>query len=162
MELPTYSRQLMQQLHALRKDGQFCDCTVVVGETVHSAHKVVLAASSLLFKSLLENSDSVSIDTAMVSPLEFSSLLDLAYIGKLPTGQHDFTRVIAAADSLQMFDVAVGCKAILDGIMNHRTGSLNKDCTHVSASSPCEREEPEPNPAQFQNRLASQEGTSEF
>uniref|UniRef100_A0A672QHT8 BTB domain-containing protein n=1 Tax=Sinocyclocheilus grahami TaxID=75366 RepID=A0A672QHT8_SINGR len=106
MELPNYSRQLMQQLHALRKEKQFCDCSILVGETPHPAHKLVLAASSMLFKSVLEGSDSISIDTDLLSSQEFSSLLDMVYTGKLPPGKHNFTRLIAAADSLQMFDVA--------------------------------------------------------
>ncbi|KAG1949972.1 zinc finger and BTB domain-containing protein 40 isoform X2 [Pimephales promelas] len=117
MELPNYSRQLMQQLHALRKEKQFCDCSILVGETPHPAHKLVLAASSMLFKSVLEGSDSISIDTDLLSSQEFSSLLDMVYTGKLPPGKHNFTRLIAAADSLQMFDVAVGCKNILTDLM---------------------------------------------
>lgn len=117
MELPNYSRQLMQQLHALRKEKQFCDCSILVGETPHPAHKLVLAASSMLFKSVLEGSDSISIDTDLLSSQEFSCLLDMVYTGKLPPGKHNFTRLIAAADSLQMFDVAVGCKNILNDLM---------------------------------------------
>uniref|UniRef100_A0A8B9GZ89 Zinc finger and BTB domain containing 40 n=1 Tax=Astyanax mexicanus TaxID=7994 RepID=A0A8B9GZ89_ASTMX len=117
MELPNYSRQLLQQLQALRKEGQFCDCTILVEGAAHPAHKVVLAASSLLFKSLLESSDSISIDSAVVTSQEFSSLLDMVYLGRLPPGKHNFTRVIAAADSLQMFDVAVGCKNILNDLV---------------------------------------------
>nr|XP_005172972.1 zinc finger and BTB domain-containing protein 40 isoform X1 [Danio rerio] len=117
MELPNYSRQLMQQLHTLRKEKKFCDCSILVSETPHPAHKLVLAASSLLFKSVLESSDSISIDTDLLSSQEFSSLLDLVYTGKLPPGKHNLTRLIAAADSLQMFDVAVGCKNILTDLM---------------------------------------------
>uniref|UniRef100_W5KH16 Zinc finger and BTB domain containing 40 n=1 Tax=Astyanax mexicanus TaxID=7994 RepID=W5KH16_ASTMX len=117
MELPNYSRQLLQQLQALRKEGQFCDCTILVEGAAHPAHKVVLAASSLLFKSLLESSDSISIDSAVVTSQEFSSLLDMVYLGRLPPGKHNFTRVIAAADSLQMFDLAVGCKNILNDLV---------------------------------------------
>ncbi|XP_076860578.1 zinc finger and BTB domain-containing protein 40 isoform X2 [Brachyhypopomus gauderio] len=122
MELPNYSRQLLQQLQALRKEGQFCDCTILVEGAPHLAHKVVLAASSLLFKSLFESSDRISIDTAVVTSDEFSSLLDMVYTGRLPPGKHNFTRVIAAADSLQMFDVAVGCKNILNDLMNQARG----------------------------------------
>lgn len=117
MELPNYNRQLVQQLHALRKEKQFCDCSILVGETPHPAHKLVLAASSMLFKSVLEGSDSISIDTDLLSSQEFSCLLDMVYTGKLPPGKHNFTRLIAAADSLQMFDVAVGCKKILNDLM---------------------------------------------
>lgn len=50
MELPSYSSQLMQQLWTLRKEGHFCDCTILVGETPHRAHKLLLAASSMLFR----------------------------------------------------------------------------------------------------------------
>lgn len=50
MELPNYSGQLLQQLWALRKEGHLCDCTILVGDTHHRAHKLVLAASSMLFR----------------------------------------------------------------------------------------------------------------
>ncbi|KAM6980694.1 zinc finger and BTB domain-containing protein 40 [Aplochiton taeniatus] len=123
MELPNYSRQLMQQLRALRKEGQFCDCTILVGDSPHNAHKLVLAASSRLFRSLLDGSDNISIDTAVVSSQEFACLLDMVYSGKLPPGKHNLTHIIAAADSLQMFDVAVGCRNILSDLMNQSASS---------------------------------------
>lgn len=133
MELPNYSRQLMQQLHALRKEKQFCDCSILVGETPHPAHKLVLAASSMLFKSVLEGSDSISIDTDLLSSQEFSSLLDMVYTGKLPPGKHNFTRLIAAADSLQMFDVAVGCKNILTDLMKQTSMETKTESTDSQA-----------------------------
>uniref|UniRef100_A0A8C1N5C4 Zinc finger and BTB domain containing 40 n=1 Tax=Cyprinus carpio TaxID=7962 RepID=A0A8C1N5C4_CYPCA len=143
MELPNYSRQLMQQLHALRKEKQFCDCSILVAETTHPAHKLVLAASSMLFKSILEGSDSISIDTDLLSSQEFSSLLDMVYTGKLPPGKHNFTRLIAAADSLQMFDVAVGCKNILSVLMKQTSVEtermdpqvVKRDCVKESSES---------------------------
>ncbi|KAG7279591.1 hypothetical protein CRUP_011684, partial [Coryphaenoides rupestris] len=105
MDLPDYSQQLMQQLGALRVEGRFCDCTILVGDAPHTAHKLVMGASSMLFRSLLESSDTISIDTAVVSSEEFACLLDLAYTGKLPLGKHNISRIIASADSLQMYDV---------------------------------------------------------
>ncbi|KAM7402792.1 hypothetical protein PAMP_018003 [Pampus punctatissimus] len=121
MELPNYSSQLMQQLWALRKEGHFCDCTILVGDSPHRAHKLVLAASSMLFRSLLDGSDTISIDTAVVSSQEFGCLLDMVYTGKLPLGKHNVSRIVAAADSLQMFDVAVGFKNILTSLVNQQT-----------------------------------------
>uniref|UniRef100_A0A3P8UF24 Zinc finger and BTB domain containing 40 n=1 Tax=Amphiprion percula TaxID=161767 RepID=A0A3P8UF24_AMPPE len=117
MELPNYSSQLMQQLWALKKEGHFCDCTILVGDSSHRAHKLVLAASSLLFRSLLEGSDTISIDTTVVSSQEFGCLLDMVYTGKLPLGKHNVSRIVSAADSLQMFDVAVGFKNILTSLV---------------------------------------------
>ncbi|XP_072239072.1 zinc finger and BTB domain-containing protein 40 isoform X2 [Leuresthes tenuis] len=120
MELPNYSSQLMQQLWALKKEGHFCDCTILVGDSHHRAHKLVLAASSMLFRSLLDGSDTISIDTTVVSSNEFGCLLDMVYTGKLPLGKHNASRIVAAADSLQMFDVAVGFKNVLTNLMNQQ------------------------------------------
>lgn len=50
MDLPDYSQQLMQQLGALRAEGRFCDCTILVGDAPHTAHKLVMGASSMLFR----------------------------------------------------------------------------------------------------------------
>lgn len=73
----------------------------------------------LLFdRSLLDGSDTISIDTAMVSSQEFSCLLDMVYTGKLPLGKHNVGRIVAAADSLQMFDVAVGFKNVLTSLVS--------------------------------------------
>ncbi|XP_068449488.1 zinc finger and BTB domain-containing protein 40 isoform X2 [Clinocottus analis] len=120
LDLPNYSSQLMQQLWALRKEGHFCDCTILVGDIPHRAHKLVLAASSMLFRSLLDDSDTISIDTAMVSSLEFGCLLDMVYTGKLPLGKHNVGRIVAAADSLQMFDVAVGFRNVLTSLVSQQ------------------------------------------
>ncbi|XP_018417865.1 PREDICTED: zinc finger and BTB domain-containing protein 40 [Nanorana parkeri] len=123
MELPNYSRQLLQQVYTLCKEQQFCDCTIFVGTLHFRAHKLVLSAASLLFKSLLETTETISIDSSVVSPEEFSLLLEMMYSGKLPPGKHNLTKIISVADSLQMFDVAVSCKNLLTELMNHSTQS---------------------------------------
>lgn len=56
----------------------------------------------------------------MVSSQEFGCLLDMVYTGKLPLGKHNVSRIVAAADSLQMFDVAVGFKNILTSLVNQQ------------------------------------------
>ncbi|NWU69927.1 ZBT40 protein, partial [Pterocles burchelli] len=121
MELPSYSKQLLQQLCTLCKEQQFCDCTIFIGNVHFRAHKVVLAAASLLFKSLLDSTDTISIDASVVTPEEFALLLEMMYSGKLPLGKHNFTKVISVADSLQMFDVAVSCKNLLRDLISCST-----------------------------------------
>uniref|UniRef100_A0A8C0BEH9 Zinc finger and BTB domain containing 40 n=1 Tax=Buteo japonicus TaxID=224669 RepID=A0A8C0BEH9_9AVES len=121
MELPSYSKQLLQQLYALCKEQQFCDCAIFVGNVHFRAHKVVLAAASLLFKSLLDSTDTISIDASVMTPEEFALLLEMMYSGKLPLGKHNFTKVISVADSLQMFDVAVSCKNLLRDLISCST-----------------------------------------
>lgn len=129
MELPSYSKQLLQQLYTLCKEQQFCDCTIFVGTVHFRAHKVVLAAASLLFKSLLDSTDTISIDASVVTPEEFALLLEMMYTGKLPMGKHNFTKVISVSDSLQMFDVAVSCKTLLRDLISCST----QDQVEVSA-----------------------------
>ncbi|XP_068935444.1 zinc finger and BTB domain-containing protein 40 [Petaurus breviceps papuanus] len=118
MELPNYSCQLLQQLYMLCKERQFCDCTISIGTVYFRAHKLVLAAASLLFKTLLDNTDTISIDASVVSPDEFALLLEMMYTGKLPVGKHNFSKIISLADSLQMFDVAVSCKNLLTSLVS--------------------------------------------
>lgn len=79
---------------------------------------MVLAAASLLFKSLLDGTDTISTDASVVTSEKFALLLEIMYNGKLPLGKHNFTRVISVADSLQMFDVAVSCKNLLRDLIS--------------------------------------------
>ncbi|XP_005749936.1 zinc finger and BTB domain-containing protein 40 isoform X5 [Pundamilia nyererei] len=144
MELPNYSSQLMQQLWALRKEEHFCDCTILVGEGRHRAHKLVLAASSMLFRSLLDGSDTISIDTAVVSSQEFGCLLDMVYTGKLPPGKHNVSRIVAAADSLQMYDVAVGFKQVLTSLVNQKPPvSVSSAVPHLTVTDKAPNMKPE-------------------
>lgn len=44
----------------------------------------------------------------------------MVYTGKLPLGKLNVSRIVAAADSLQMFDVAVGFKHVLSSLVNQQ------------------------------------------
>lgn len=44
----------------------------------------------------------------------------MVYTGKLPLGKHNVSRIIAAADNLQMFDVAVSFKNVLTNIISQQ------------------------------------------
>uniref|UniRef100_A0A2K6LCK2 Zinc finger and BTB domain containing 40 n=1 Tax=Rhinopithecus bieti TaxID=61621 RepID=A0A2K6LCK2_RHIBE len=156
MELPNYSRQLLQQLYTLCKEQQFCDCTISIGTIYFRAHKLVLAAASLLFKTLLDNTDTISIDASVVSPEEFALLLEMMYTGKLPVGKHNFSKIISLADSLQMFDVAVSCKNLLTSLVNCSVqGQVVRDVS--TPSSETSRKEPE----KPQVEILSSEGAGE-
>ncbi|XP_049734167.1 zinc finger and BTB domain-containing protein 40 isoform X4 [Elephas maximus indicus] len=156
MELPNYSRQLLQQLYTLCKEQQFCDCTISIGSIYFRAHKLVLAAASLLFKTLLDNTDTISIDASVVSPEEFALLLEMMYTGKLPVGKHNFSKIISLADSLQMFDVAVSCKNLLTSLVNCSIqGQVGRDVPVPSPES--FRKEPE----KPQVEILSSEGAEE-
>ncbi|XP_069335626.1 zinc finger and BTB domain-containing protein 40 isoform X2 [Eulemur rufifrons] len=156
MELPNYSRQLLQQLYTLCKEQQFCDCTISIGTIYFRAHKLVLAAASLLFKTLLDNTDTISIDASVVSPEEFALLLEMMYTGRLPVGKHNFSKIISLADSLQMFDVAVSCKNLLTSLVNCSVqGQVVRDVS-TSSSESFQKESEKP-----QVEILSSEGAGE-
>ena len=156
MELPNYSRQLLQQLYTLCKEQQFCDCTISIGTIYFRAHKLVLAAASLLFKTLLDSTDTISIDASVVSPEEFALLLEMMYTGKLPVGKHNFSKIISLADSLQMFDVAVSCKNLLTSLVSCSVqGQVVRDVSTPS-SEPSSKESEKP-----EMEILSSEGAGE-
>lgn len=99
-------------------------------------------------RSLLEGSDTISIDTSVVSSQEFGCLLDMIYTGKLPVGKHNVSRIVAAADSLQMFDVAVGFKKVLTTLVKqHPPSQVISGQTQAQAQTPTLNSEAQsPNP----------------
>ncbi|XP_042544549.1 zinc finger and BTB domain-containing protein 40 isoform X2 [Dipodomys spectabilis] len=160
MELPNYSQQLLLQLYTLCKEQQFCDCTVSIGTIYFRAHKLVLAAASLLFKTLLDNTDTISIDASVVSPEEFALLLEMMYTGKLPVGKHNFSKIISLADSLQMFDVAVSCKNLLTSLVNCSVqGPVVRDVL-VPSSETCRKEAEKPHIEVFSSEGAGETPSS--
>ncbi|KAJ1074190.1 hypothetical protein K5549_019782, partial [Capra hircus] len=87
MELPSHSKQLLLQLNQQRTQGFLCDVIVMVENAVFRAHKNVLAASSVYFKSLVLHDNLISLDTDMVSSAVFQQILDFIYTGRLLPGE---------------------------------------------------------------------------
>ncbi|KAM6998781.1 LOW QUALITY PROTEIN: zinc finger and BTB domain-containing protein 40 [Passerculus sandwichensis] len=118
--------ELLPWLYSLCKEQSFCDCTIFIGNVHFRMLKVVLAPASLLFKSVLDSTDTISIDASVVTP-EFPLLLEIMYNGKLPLRKHNFSKVISVADSLQMFDVAVSRKNHLRDLISSAQDSQEAD-----------------------------------
>nr|XP_023664432.1 hypermethylated in cancer 2 protein-like [Paramormyrops kingsleyae] len=119
MELPNHARQLLLQLNQQRAKGFLCDVIIVVENALFRAHKNVLAASSMYFKSLMLHDNLVNLDMDMVSPSVFRQVLDFIYTGKLPSTdqpcQQKFTALLTAASYLQLHDLAALCRKRLKG-----------------------------------------------
>lgn len=58
----------------------------------------------------------------------------MVYTGKLPLGKHNVSRMVAAAESLQMFDLAVGFKNVLTTLVNHRAPDSSPQITSDARS----------------------------
>ncbi|KAJ8414145.1 hypothetical protein AAFF_G00067430 [Aldrovandia affinis] len=114
MELPNHAKQLLLQLNQQRAKGFLCDVIIVVENALFRAHKNVLAASSIYFKSLVLHDNLINLDTEMVNPSVFRQILDYIYTGKLlssdQTSDQNFTALLTAASYLQLHDLAALCR----------------------------------------------------
>ncbi|XP_030074277.1 hypermethylated in cancer 2 protein [Microcaecilia unicolor] len=113
MELPNHAKQLLLQLNQQRAKGFLCDVIIVVENALFRAHKNILAASSMYFKSLVLHDNLINLDTDMVNPTVFRQILDFIYTGKLLSdqpGEQNFSALLTAASYLQLHDLAALCR----------------------------------------------------
>lgn len=115
MELPNHAKQLLLQLNQQRAKGFLCDVIIVVENALFRAHKNILAASSIYFKSLVLHDNLINLDTEMVNPSIFRQVLDFIYTGKLlssseQSSEQNFSALLTAASYLQLHDLAALCR----------------------------------------------------
>ncbi|KAM3825808.1 LOW QUALITY PROTEIN: hypermethylated in cancer 2 protein [Vipera latastei] len=114
MELPNHAKHLLLQLNQQRAKGFLCDVIIVVENALFRAHKNILAASSMYFKSLILHDNLINLDTDMVNPTVFRQILDFIYTGKLlmtdQPGEQNFNALLTAASYLQLPDLAALCR----------------------------------------------------
>lgn len=115
MELPNHAKQLLLQLNQQRAKGFLCDVIIVVENALFRAHKNILAASSIYFKSLVLHDNLINLDTEMVNPSVFRQVLDFIYTGKLlstsdQSNEQNFSALLTAASYLQLHDLAALCR----------------------------------------------------
>uniref|UniRef100_UPI00358F3A6C hypermethylated in cancer 2 protein-like isoform X1 n=3 Tax=Myxine glutinosa TaxID=7769 RepID=UPI00358F3A6C len=83
MELPSHAKHLLGQLNKQRSKGFLCDVVIVVENALFRAHKAVLAASSLYFKSLVVHDNLINLDSDVITPPVFRAILEYIYTGRL-------------------------------------------------------------------------------
>lgn len=114
MELSNHAKQLLLQLNQQRSKGFFCDVIIVVENALFRAHKNILAASSMYFKSLVLHDNLINLDTDMVNAAIFRQILDFIYTGKLPmteqASEQNVNGLLTAASYLQLHDLTALCR----------------------------------------------------
>jgi len=91
-------------LHSLRDDDQLCDVTIACEEGVFLGHKIVLFASSLLFRNILKKHTHPHplIYLKNITGRDMASLLDFMYYGEVKLEKEQLTSFSAAAEELQV------------------------------------------------------------
>uniref|UniRef100_A0A3B5KWB6 BTB domain-containing protein n=1 Tax=Xiphophorus couchianus TaxID=32473 RepID=A0A3B5KWB6_9TELE len=104
MEFPWHSGEVLEQLNRQRKQGLLCDCTFVVDGVDFKAHKAVLAACSVYFRTLfLDQKDVVHLDISNAAGL--GHVLDFMYTSKLCLNPNNIEDVLSVAHFLQMQEI---------------------------------------------------------
>nr|XP_019944267.1 PREDICTED: LOW QUALITY PROTEIN: zinc finger and BTB domain-containing protein 17 [Paralichthys olivaceus] len=110
MEFPWHSGKVLEQLNRQRKQGLLCDCTFVVDGVDFKAHKAVLAACSIYFRTLfLDQKDVVHLDISNAAGL--GQVLEFMYTAKLSLSSQNVEDVLAVANFLQMQEIVNACSA---------------------------------------------------
>uniref|UniRef100_A0A672YRF5 Zinc finger and BTB domain containing 17 n=1 Tax=Sphaeramia orbicularis TaxID=375764 RepID=A0A672YRF5_9TELE len=110
MEFPWHSGKVLEQLNRQRKQGLLCDCTFVVDGVDFKAHKAVLAACSIYFRTLfLDQKDVVHLDISNAAGL--GQILEFMYTAKLSLNPQNIEDVLAVATFLQMQEIINACSA---------------------------------------------------
>ncbi|XP_007570147.1 zinc finger and BTB domain-containing protein 17 isoform X2 [Poecilia formosa] len=110
MEFPWHSGEVLEQLNRQRKQGLLCDCTFVVDGVDFKAHKAVLAACSVYFRTLfLDQKDVVHLDISNAAGL--GQVLDFMYTSKLCLNPNNIEDVLSVAHFLQMQEIINACSA---------------------------------------------------
>ncbi|XP_077465703.1 zinc finger and BTB domain-containing protein 17 [Stigmatopora argus] len=122
MEFPWHSGKVLEQLNNQRKQGLLCDCTFVVDGVDFKAHKSVLAACSVYFRTLfLDQKDVVHLDISNAAGL--AQVLEFMYTAKLSLTSDIVEDVIAVANFLQMEEIVNACS--VHQPVNESAPSLN-------------------------------------
>uniref|UniRef100_A0A1I8PYB4 BTB domain-containing protein n=1 Tax=Stomoxys calcitrans TaxID=35570 RepID=A0A1I8PYB4_STOCA len=107
-----HKSNLVEILDSLIKVESYVDCTIVVDDQVQfKAHRVVLAANSPYFQSILQDMpmDHCSIIFPGVKAFEMRALLEYMYTGEVNVTQSQIPKIMRIAEELEvkgLFDMA--------------------------------------------------------
>ncbi|XP_054653694.1 zinc finger and BTB domain-containing protein 17 isoform X2 [Dunckerocampus dactyliophorus] len=125
MEFPWHSGKVLEQLNHQRKQGLLCDCTFVVDGVDFKAHKSVLAACSVYFRTLfLDQKDVVHLDISNAAGL--GQVLEFMYTAKLSLNPGNLEDVMAVANFLQMQEIINAC-SVYQSVANPAPSLLSLD-----------------------------------
>ncbi len=134
-----FAGKLIQDLDMARKNGSFCDITLLIGQEKHpiKAHRVVLSSASDYFRAMFatdlkEGSQSeVNLPKTDVSTMEL--LMEFAYTGKLGVTNKNIEKIMKAANFFGMGQLLERCVDILKPRINkHNAVEILEFAEHIS------------------------------
>ena len=95
---------ISRTIHSLRDDDHLCDITIACEEGLFLGHKIVLYASSLLFRNILRKHTHPHplISLKNVTGRDMASLLDFMYFGEVKLEKEQLSSFSAAAEEMKV------------------------------------------------------------
>ena len=95
---------ISRTIHSLRDDDHLCDITIACEEGLFLGHKIVLYASSLLFRNILRKHTHPHplIYLKNVTGRDMASLLDFMYFGEVKLEKEQLSSFSAAAEEMKV------------------------------------------------------------
>ena len=106
---------LLSKCAQFRNESQFIDVRLKVGEDIFPAHRIVLAANSDYFYAMFtdgmkeSNQEVIELKDESISPDVFKIILNSIYTGDLLVNEENVSKVLAAADHLQVASAVHQC-----------------------------------------------------
>ena len=109
-----HSRILLSKCSEFRREGEFIDVRLKVGDTLFPAHRVVLVSYSDYFRAIFTdgkeaNQELIELDEKRISPEIFKIVMDSIYSGDLHVNQKNVNEVLLTASQLQIASVVQLC-----------------------------------------------------
>ena len=109
-----HSRILLSKCSDFRREGEFIDVRLKVGDTLFPAHRVVLASYSDYFRAIFTdgkeaNQEVIELKDKSISPEIFKIVMDSIYSGELHVNQKSVFEVLLTASQLQIASVVQLC-----------------------------------------------------
>ena len=110
-----HSEILLSKCAQFRKQGEFNDVGLKVGEEIFSVHRIVLAASSDYFHAMFahgmkeSNQEVIELKDEGISAAALKIVLDSIYRGNLQVNDENVFEVLVAADHVQVTSVVQQC-----------------------------------------------------
>uniref|UniRef100_A0A2D4NCI1 BTB domain-containing protein n=1 Tax=Micrurus spixii TaxID=129469 RepID=A0A2D4NCI1_9SAUR len=142
-ESSVHSTNVLLSLNEQRKQDLFCDVTILVEDQRFRAHRSVLAACSIYFRSRIVGqleSDLVIILPEEVTLKGFEPLLQFAYTSKLILDKDNVAEVCKCAEFLGIHDIEESCFQFLKfKFLDHKSGQ--QEYTKIKCCKPsCQKQ----------------------
>ncbi|XP_076825560.1 uncharacterized protein LOC143471094 isoform X2 [Clavelina lepadiformis] len=117
----------LKGLNLLREQNCFCDLTIVVSNTRIQCHRVILAASSHVFRTILNRINTKEIVLTKIDEAAIQELIKFIYTGQCTIDKDNAMGTLRAARRFQFHFVALQCAHYLDRNCGNYGNFFNPD-----------------------------------